>query len=81
LESLGVRLDRKKLAPDHDPLDAGTLLDDLPRSAPVVVTAKDWVKLRNRTDVGTRDFLVARQSIEVAPAAEFRNWLQQRLDG
>jgi tetraacyldisaccharide 4'-kinase len=65
---------------DHDPLDAGTLLQRLPTDWPTIVTAKDWVKLRERPDIGTRQFLIARHSVRVEPAAEFREWLGAKLD-
>ena len=66
--------------PDHDPMDAGTLLERLPRDRPTVVTAKDWVKLRERSDVGEREFLIARHAVRIEPATEFRAWLERRLD-
>lgn len=65
---------------DHDPLDAGTLLERLPTDCPTVTTAKDWVKLRERSDIGSREFLVAQHAVRVEPAAEFRAWLRERLD-
>lgn len=80
LERSGVSPQSTLLLPDHDPLDAGTLLEKLPRDRPVVVTAKDWVKLRQRDDAGSRQFVVALQSIAVEPAAAFREWLKSRLD-
>jgi tetraacyldisaccharide 4'-kinase len=67
--------------PDHDPLSAGTLWARLPDDRPVVVTAKDWVKLRERPDVGTRRVVIALQSVRIEPAAEFRAWIGERLDG
>lgn len=70
-----------QLLADHDPLDAGTLLDRLPVDLPVVVTAKDWVKLRERPDAGQRNWLVARHRVRVEPQGEFRRWLIERLDG
>ncbi len=69
-----------RLLPDHDPLTAGTLFDGMDPDLPVVVTAKDWVKLRARTDLGGRRILVARHAVRVEPAAEFRDWLAERLD-
>jgi len=65
---------------DHDPLDAGTLLARFPADRPIVTTAKDWVKLRERPDAGTRRFLIALQSVRAAPEEEFRAWLRTRLD-
>lgn len=71
----------KSLLPDHDRLDAGTLLEALPSELPVIVTAKDWVKLRERTDVGRREWLVARHEVRLEPAQELRRWLRDKLNG
>lgn len=68
------------LRPDHDPLDAGTLLQELPEAVPVIVTAKDWVKLRERPDWTTREFLIASHAVRVEPYDEFRNWLEAKLN-
>ncbi len=68
------------LLPDHDPLTGGTLLASFPKDLPIVVTAKDWVKLRNRADIDSRQFLVATQQISVEPEEEFKAWLKKRLD-
>jgi tetraacyldisaccharide 4'-kinase len=81
LESAGGTPLPRVALPDHDPLDGGTLLERLPRDRPTIVTAKDWVKLRERSDVGEREFLIARHAVRIEPAAEFRAWLEHRLDG
>jgi len=70
-----------KLLPDHDPLTAGTLFDGMDPALPVVVTAKDWVKLRARNDLADRQILVAQHAVRVEPADAFRVWLAERLDG
>ena len=70
-----------RLLPDHDPLTAGNLFDGMDPALPVVVTAKDWVKLRARADLGGRRILVARHAVRVEPAAPFRAWLAERLGG
>jgi len=80
IDALPAAPKTKILLPDHDPLDAGTLLERLPQDRPTIVTAKDWVKLRERPDVGTREFLIARHSVRVEPEAEFRAWLGAELD-
>ncbi len=69
----------EQLLPDHDPLREGNLLDAFPPDVPVVVTAKDWVKLRARADVGTRRFLVAKQDVWAEPAEDFQAWIRARL--
>ncbi len=76
----GVTPGAKFLLPDHDALDAGTLLESIPKDRPIVVTAKDWVKLRERPDVSSRSFVIALQTTSVEPADEFRAWLKNRLD-
>ena len=71
----------QRLLPDHDPLTGGNLFDGMDPSLPVVVTAKDWVKLRARPDVSERRVLVARHSVRVEPADGFRAWLAERIGG
>jgi tetraacyldisaccharide 4'-kinase len=56
-----------KFLGDHDPMSEGTLLRSFPREVPIVVTAKDWVKLRERPDCAERTFLVATQIFKVEP--------------
>ena len=81
LEEMGVKVKSKLFLPDHDPLTGGTLLDNLPIDLPVVVTAKDWVKLRERPDVEERDFLILKHAVRVEPKDTFYTWLKQRLNG
>jgi tetraacyldisaccharide 4'-kinase len=76
----GVTVSSKIVLPDHDALDAGTLLGSIPHDRPVVVTAKDWVKLRERADVDSRSFVIALQTTRIEPASQFREWLKNRLD-
>lgn len=80
LRGIGLALDPIVLLADHDPLTRGNLLERLPRDQPVVVTAKDWVKLRERSDVGERRWLVARHQVRLEPADEFTAWLDRKLD-
>ena len=68
------------LLPDHDPLTKGNLFGGFPEGLPVVVTAKDWVKLRERSDIGGRSILIARHEVHVEPRTAFRDWLAERLD-
>ena len=80
LESLEGRPVVTRILPDHDPMTAGNLFDGMNPAVPVVVTAKDWVKLRTRPDLVGRRILLARHSVRVEPATEFRSWLEERLD-
>ncbi len=68
-----------RLLPDHDPLEAGTLFGGFPPDLPLVVTAKDWVKLRERSDVSQRTILIATYDLRLEPFEEFRSFLQGRL--
>jgi len=81
LAAMGVRVVEETLLADHDPLTAGTLVSGLPNGRPVVVTAKDWVKLRERKDVDQRDFLILKHTVRIEAAADFADWLKRRLHG
>jgi len=81
LARIGVVVRDRRLLPDHDSLQGGTLVSSLPNDRPVVVTAKDWVKLRERPDVGERDFLILKHAVRIEPEDRFAAWLTQRLDG
>lgn len=80
LKDAGLTLGTTKLLRDHDSLGAGTLLDGFPPEKPIVVTTKDWVKLRLRTDLEGREIWIAHQTVSVEPEQEFKAWLKQRLD-
>jgi tetraacyldisaccharide 4'-kinase len=83
VESLGARgisVTRLIALSDHNPLTEGTLmLPDDPSEA-VVVTEKDWVKLRDRADLGQRQIWIAIEEATIEPAKEFRDWLASKLD-
>lgn len=80
LSGLGLKVDRPILRPDHDPLGAGNLFAGVRDDETIVATAKDWVKLRNRSDVAGRKFVVAIQETGVDPEAEFLAWIDGLLD-
>lgn len=80
LRDAGLKVRASKLMRDHDPLDAGTLLEGLPADCPLVVTQKDWVKLSKRNDLKGREIWIADQKVSIEPEPEFRAWLKQRLD-
>ncbi|HVT13949.1 MAG TPA: tetraacyldisaccharide 4'-kinase [Fimbriimonadaceae bacterium] len=66
--------------PDHDPLSDGNLLSSFEKGATIVVTGKDWVKLRRRSDVEQYDFAIATREVAIEPREAFREWLQAKLD-
>jgi tetraacyldisaccharide 4'-kinase len=81
IEHHGYRVAHEKLLPDHDELKSKRLFDGFDMTLPVVVTEKDWVKLKHRTDLELWTVLVASYEVQLEPADKFRDWLKERLDG
>lgn len=77
LRASGVEIGRIRRAPDHDPLLSPDLFEGLGER--IVVTGKDWVKLRERPDAASRQIIVAPQEVRIEPEAEFRRWLGQKI--
>lgn len=80
LEASGVDLHERRLLPDHDALDGAELFADL-GDEPIVVTAKDWIKLRERKDKALDQIVVARQRVRVEPEAEFLELVKAKICG
>lgn len=80
LEREGFSVDHAVFLPDHDPLQRGTLLDEFDPAVPLVVTAKDWVKLRERRDLGARTVYVCWYETRFDPEERMLEWLKARLD-
>jgi len=80
LAEAGVRLSRLVVRTDHDPLLAGNLLEGVPPGATVVTSAKDWVKIRRRSDLDRFRWVVALLHPSIEPADDFRRWLADRID-
>jgi tetraacyldisaccharide 4'-kinase len=68
------------LLQDHDPLTAPDLWKTLPPDLSIIVTAKDWVKLRDRADVSERTFLIARQEVRLEPREQFETWVERSFN-
>ena len=79
LKNHGLEPVETRLLPDHDPMRDGTILAEFEPELPLVVTAKDWVKLRTH-DTADRTIWVADAPARIEPADGFRKWLQGRLD-
>jgi tetraacyldisaccharide 4'-kinase len=79
LSSQGVDLVKTTELPDHDDLADGNLFDAFEPVLPVIVTAKDWVKLEGRTDFAKVNLLIAEHSVTIEPAAQFAEWLESQL--
>ncbi len=80
LKAAGVSIGETMFLPDHDPLTGGNLFDGLATNAPIVVTAKDWVKLRGRSDIEGRIFWIADHRVHIEPAVEFQAWIEKKLN-
>lgn len=64
---------------DHDPLRVGNLFDGFDPSLPILVTAKDWVKLRERDDLDPWQIVVVRQQATLSdPSLE--QFLLSKID-
>lgn len=81
IEHHGYRVAHERLLPDHDDLRGRRLFEGFDPLLPIVVTEKDWVKLKHRSDLGTWTVLVASYELQIEPVEKFRAWLKERLDG
>lgn len=79
VEGMGVKVHEAVLLPDHATLMEGNLFARLSPEIPIIVTLKDWVKVRERPDLEKRSFLVADLEVRVEPEQEFRTWIQEKL--
>lgn len=75
----GLEIAQELFLPDHDPLLAGNLFAPFVATVPIVTTAKDWVKLKSRPDIATREIWIATYELHVEPTGEFRAWLEAKL--
>lgn len=82
IEALGVNLIKGGLfLKDHDRMDQPGLLRGLPGEHPVIVTAKDWVKLREREDADPARFLILDHRVSVEPAEQFLRHVREAIGG
>ena len=81
IEHHGTRVAHEKLLQDHDELKDRRLFEGLDLTLPLVVTEKDWTKLRYRSDLEIWTILVAHYDVQLEPADKFRAWLKEKLDG
>ncbi len=78
LQEAGIEVTSLDARPDHDPLDAPDLFSRH-NECVVIVTMKDWVKLRSRDDLDKANILIARRSASIEPKEEFMIWLKERI--
>ena len=79
VEKSGTTVVGKRIKGDHDPLSAQDLLNGMGEERPLLVTSKDWVKLKLRDDLGKRVILVADYQVTLQPEAEFAAWIGEKL--
>lgn len=79
LKGAGASIVNAQLLPDHDPLLAPGLLEGL-GDVPVVCTAKDWVKLRERADICDHQVYIAESQTQFENPDAFICWLGGLLE-
>lgn len=76
LTERGLQLETRTRS-DHDPLTETGLFVGL--TSPILVTSKDAVKLRLRTDIEREVIWVVEHRVTIQPLDEFRTWLQGQI--
>ncbi|HRJ27281.1 MAG TPA: tetraacyldisaccharide 4'-kinase [Fimbriimonadaceae bacterium] len=75
----GYELIHEVHRPDHDPLTAGNLWASFDPQKPILVTAKDWMKLRERTDLAPLTLWIVDYEVRLKPEPEFTRWLLAKI--
>ncbi len=88
VRSMGINVASIKVFGDHDPLQDESIFEGLEPSLPILVTTKDWVKLRKRPDVvngqlirkGSEAVTIGRvvRNATIQPEDEFKEWFRDR---
>ncbi len=80
LKNKSVDIMQAVFEPDHNDLLAGNLLDRFEKGETIVVTTKDWVKLKKRSDLKEWTFVICSYSVTIEPQDEFTKWLKHKID-
>lgn len=80
LERYEFAIVRACLLWDHHPLSDGTLLQQFDPELPILVTEKDWVKLRSRPDVDRYTLWVVEHRSSVEPRSALGDWIHRELE-
>lgn len=80
LRQLGVEVGIVRAFPDHAALSGRYLEDSASARRPVIVTEKDWVKLRREDLPAGSEVWVARRTARVVPKDAFMGWISNRLE-
>ncbi len=88
VESMGIEVASLTALGDHHSLQDASLFRQIDPGYPVLVTTKDWVKLRKRADVldgrvivdGSETVTIGRvvRSATIQPQDEFKEWFRNR---
>ncbi|MBL8065625.1 MAG: tetraacyldisaccharide 4'-kinase [Chthonomonadaceae bacterium] len=79
LSQLGHKVVSQICLPDHDQMRAKGLLDGIGHARPLVMTRKDWVKVRLRQDLGDKAIFLATRDLVIEPKQEFTKWLTEAI--
>lgn len=81
LEQNGIKIGTSVFKSDHDPLTDKNLFKDFKGERPLLVTSKDFVKLRERNDLESLNLIVADYELRPNNESEFLDWLDKKRDG
>lgn len=74
----GFRIKTERFLPDHDPLTSANLFEGL--EGAIVVSEKDWVKLKNRSDIANHKVYVAKVETSISNWEKFKEVLTEQLN-
>ncbi len=81
VHELRTRVNQMVSLPDHDPLTSPKLLESLGQGRPIGVTQKDAVKLRERPDFGSREWVIFDIEARFTDLGALRQSLEPVLSG
>ncbi len=74
-----VEIKETRILRDHASLQEGNLLEGLAKTDPIIVTAKDWVKIRQRKDFQQYQWRIALHQITIEPNSMWVEMLNKSL--
>ena len=80
LQVAGFHVKYTQIQPDHDPLDAGNLLESIDPKYPLVVTAKDYVKLKNHPDLHRFQVVIVNYRVAPRNPDAFFTWIESKIN-
>lgn len=80
IEDFGPKIGFVRTLPDHHPLQSADVFDKMDPNLPIIVTEKDWVKLKRRPDIGNWTIWVVTHDIRFESPTHMDIWLNERLE-